>query len=63
MIDYKKMYLLLCGAASDSLDILSQGSDQRAIFTVQLLLQRALMCAEDVYMKTASGGCPAEKQL
>lgn len=60
MVDYKKMYTVLCGAASDSLDILSKGSDEQAIFSVQFLLQQALMRAEDVYIHPASGDCPAE---
>lgn len=59
----KKMYTILCGAASESLDILSQGSDEQAVFSVQSLLQQALMCAEDVYIQTASGECHVEEQI
>ncbi|MDL2215789.1 hypothetical protein LJB77_01820 [Ruminococcaceae bacterium OttesenSCG-928-N02] len=62
MIDYKKMYALVCGAASDSLDILRQGSDEQSILSVQFLLQQALMKAENVYIKTSSGNYPAEEQ-
>lgn len=63
MIDYKKMYALLCDAASDSLDILSQGTDEQAILSVQFLLQQALMRAENVYIRTASGDYQAEEQV
>lgn len=62
MIDYKKMHALLCGAASDSLDILSQSADEQAVLSVQFLLQQALVRAEGVYAKTASGDYEAEEQ-
>ncbi|NBK99398.1 MAG: hypothetical protein EOM50_15530 [Erysipelotrichia bacterium] len=53
MTDYKKMYLLLCKAASDSLDILSEGYDIHSINSVQFWLKEAMIRAEYVYMSTA----------
>lgn len=55
MTDYKKMYALLCGGASDSLDILEAGSDGQAILGVKFLLQQAMERAEHLYTVTASG--------
>ena len=55
MVDYKKMYALLCGAASDSLDILSTHTDEEAINWVRFLLQQAMMRAEYIYTVTARG--------
>ena len=52
MADYKKMYAILCGAVSDSLDILEKSSKQQAISNVQKLLQQAMMSAEDIYIVT-----------
>jgi hypothetical protein len=60
MIDYKKMYALLCGAASDSLDILESSSDEQAILSVKFLLQQAMIRAEHIYTVTASGEYEAE---
>jgi len=62
MVDYKKMYALMCGAASDSLSILSHPLDDDSINSVRFLLQQALMRAENIYIKTASNDYPAEEQ-
>lgn len=49
MPDYKKMYLLLCAAASDALDWLARiPENEAAIFR----LQNALNEAEDIYIET-----------
>ena len=61
MIDYKKMYMILCGAASDSLDILSHGYDEQSVRSAELLLQQTLMRAEDVYIHTASRDLRADE--
>ncbi len=55
MVDYKKMYVLLSEAASDSLDILSSHADEESINWVRFLLQQALMRSEHIYTVTASG--------
>jgi len=62
MVAYKKMYTLMCRAASDSLNILSHPLDDDSINSVRFLLQQALMGAENIYTKTASGDYPAEEQ-
>lgn len=60
MIDYKRMYTLLCVAASDSLDILETSNDEQALLSVRFLLQQAMMRAEYIYTATASGNYPVE---
>lgn len=60
MVDYKKMYTLMCAATSDSLNILSYGSDEDSINSVRFLLQQAMMRAEHVYMVTARGDYEVE---
>ncbi len=47
MPDYKKMYALLCAAASDALDSLPDIPENRS---GRELLQRALYEAEDMYL-------------
>jgi hypothetical protein len=61
MADYKKMYLLLCKAVSDSLDILSEGYDTQSINSVQFWLKEAMIRAEYVYMSTAESECEEEQ--
>ncbi|MEA4989045.1 MAG: hypothetical protein VB095_13375 [Anaerovorax sp.] len=61
MADYKKMYLLLCKAASDSLDILSEDSDANSINHVRFWLKEAMIRAEYVYMSTAESDCEEEQ--
>lgn len=63
MIDYKKMYLLLKEAASDSINILSHELDDETINSTIFLLQQALVRANGVYDRTASGDYPAEEQI
>ena len=47
MPDYKKMYAILCGAASDALDVLPETEENAA---GRALLQRALDKAEELYI-------------
>ena len=47
MTDYPKMYAILCGAASEALDLLENGQTQQA----SALLQSALLEAEELYIK------------
>ena len=47
MPDYQKMYALLCGAASDAVDLIEQGEDRKA----SALLREALLKAEDMYIE------------
>lgn len=61
MTDYKKMYLLLCKAASDSLDILSEDYDTNSINHVRFWLKEAMIRAEYVYMSTAESNCEEEQ--
>ena len=46
MPDYQKMYALLCGAASDAIDLIAEGRAEQA----SRLLQAALLDAEELYM-------------
>lgn len=62
MIDYKKMYTLMCGAVSDSLDILSGDLNTNSINSVRFLLQEAMISAEHVYVITAKGDYDFEAQ-
>lgn len=47
MVLYEKMYAILCGAASDALDLLESGQEQDAI----TLLGEVLLKAEDMYVE------------
>jgi len=62
MVDYKKMYALMCKAASDSLDILSQNTDTNSINSVRFLLEQAMIQAKNIYIVTAKGDCKVEGQ-
>lgn len=53
MVDYKKMYILMCIAASDSLNILSRDVAGDSVSYVYYLLKQALLEAEEVYVDTA----------
>lgn len=44
---YKKMYAILCGAASDSIDLLSS---PKGALQAKVLLQAALLTAEEIYL-------------
>lgn len=50
MIDYKKMYIILCDAISESLDKMPPIIDN---FYVHRRLTQALQDAEEVYVQTA----------
>ena len=50
MTDYKKMYYILCDAASRALDALPQPEDPKAAAAA---LQKALDEAEEKYIETA----------
>ena len=52
MPDYKKMYAILCGAASDALDALPETEENVA---GRALLQEALEKAEELFI--AEGDC------
>ena len=45
---YQKMYAILCGAISDALDSLPPTAEN---LKVQLLLEKALQDAEDLYVE------------
>ncbi len=62
MADYKKMYALMYGAASDSLDILSRELNTDSINSVRFLLQQAIDKTEIIYVVTAEGQYNTEKQ-
>lgn len=47
MVDYQKMYYILCRAASDAIDILPENDDNQE---VRQLLQNALLEAEELYI-------------
>ena len=47
MPDYPKMYALLCGAASDAIDLIGAGRAEQAM----QLLQSALLEAEELYVE------------
>ncbi|MGI6125181.1 MAG: hypothetical protein ACOYIG_13570 [Acetivibrionales bacterium] len=61
MADYKKMYLLLCKAVSDSLDILSEGYGTQSINSVQFWLKEAMIKAEYAYASTVESECEGEQ--
>jgi hypothetical protein len=52
MVDYEGMYAIICGAASDSLDILLKKCDEKDIEAVCCILQCALLKAENIYTET-----------
>lgn len=62
MVNYKKMYALMCGAVSDSLDLLSGDINTDSINSVRFLLQQAMIRAEHIYVITAEeeGGLEEE---
>ena len=47
MVDYQKMYYILCRAASDAIDMLSEATDNQE---ARQLLQAALLEAEEIYV-------------
>ena len=47
MVDYQKMYYILCRAASDALDMLPNTEENQQS---RQLLQKALLEAEEAYM-------------
>ena len=47
---YKKMYAILCGAASDAIDLLSSAD---GILQAKVTLEQALQSAEDLYLTQA----------
>lgn len=49
----QKMYLLLCKAAYDSLDILSEAYDTNSMNHVRFWLKEAMIRAEHVHVTTA----------
>lgn len=49
MADYKKMYALLCAAASEALDKLPDSPENKA---GRAILQQALYAAEELYITT-----------
>ena len=53
MIDYKKMYAILCTAASEALDALP---DTETNAEDRGLLQAALLTAEELYVSQADDG-------
>ena len=44
---YKKMYAIVCGAASDAIDLLSAPN---STLQANLLLEQALLSAEELYL-------------
>ena len=63
MVDYKKMYTIVCGAASDALHRFSGDIDAQDILSAHFFLQQGLMRAEDVYIRTASDDYLAEGEV
>ena len=51
MVNYQKMYFILCRATSDALDKLPDTEDVRA---ARQLLQTALLEAEEVYISDST---------
>ncbi|MCD7769185.1 MAG: hypothetical protein LUH36_03585 [Oscillospiraceae bacterium] len=47
MVDYQKMYCILCSAASEALDMLPAAAENESVRGV---LQLALLEAEEVYL-------------
>ena len=52
MADYQKMYVILCAAASDAVDGLT---DIPLAMRCRDKLQKALLAAADIYMETTVG--------
>lgn len=52
MPDYKKMYAILCGAASDAIDLLHEGNSDGAL----ALLSASVAEAEELYLDADNGG-------
>lgn len=52
MADYKKMYTLMCGAVSSSLDVLSENMDVDSVNWVRFFLEQAMLRAEHIYITT-----------
>ena len=50
MVDYQKMYYILCRAASDALDALPDTEENQAAKT---LIQEALLEAEEIYISAS----------
>ena len=46
MGNYQKMYAILCAAASDAIDLIAAGEQEKAA----VLLQNALDTAEELYL-------------
>lgn len=46
---YQKMYAILCGAASDAIDLLST---PEGVLSAKLRLEQALQDAEELYIRT-----------
>ena len=46
---YQKMYAILCGAASDAIDLLNTPN---GALRAKLLLEQALLKAEEVYLRS-----------
>ena len=49
MDSYRKMYAILCAAASDAIDLLDEEKNREA----RQLLQGALLKAEEIYLEDA----------
>ena len=47
MVDYQKMYYILCRAASDAIDSLPENEDNQE---ARQMLQAALLEAEEIYV-------------
>lgn len=53
MVDYRKLYHLICSAASEAIDAPSERAKQ--------ILQKALYEAEELYIRTCGEGEAVEK--
>lgn len=56
MVDYQKMYYILCHAASDALDKLPETKDTQE---AQQILQTALLEAEELYIMSEESDNPS----
>ena len=50
---YKKMYAIVCGAASEAIDLLSKTG---GILQAKVLLETALLSAEELYLSDSEAG-------
>ena len=50
---YKKMYAIVCGAASESIDLLPKAG---GILQAKVLLETALLSAEELYLSDSEAG-------